>query len=175
MDFKQRQQIPMLWFFSAWTLPVGYANVAYRGAILFCGRKYHEEVVQTNQNPMSRNASCFWACWLVGRVRLYYCGVELFKMLNILGHCKNIAPSLFRAQLTEFISVCPAVAARGYSRCSLRILTTNVVFSPRYCPAQNSVTKRYSDNYTENSISNRIVDAFRKEPRLSDNDSNRSK
>lgn len=92
-------------------------------------------------------------------------------MMNILGHCKKIAPSLFRAQLTEFISVCPAVAARGYTRCSLHILTTNVVFSPRYCHAQTSGTKRYLENYTESSISNSSVDAFRKEQHVSANDS----
>ncbi|XP_056900696.1 mitochondrial assembly of ribosomal large subunit protein 1 [Takifugu flavidus] len=96
-------------------------------------------------------------------------------MLNILSHCKKVAPSLLRAQFTYFIGVCPAVAARGYSRSSFRILTANVVSGPRCCHAQTSGTKRYhSENYTDSSISNSSVDAFQKESHVTDNDSNRS-
>lgn len=94
-------------------------------------------------------------------------------MLNVL---KKVAPSLLRAQLTDFMSVCPAVAARGSSRSSSRILTANVVSGPRCCRAQTSGTKRYlSENYTESSISNSSVDAFQKESHVTDNDSKRSK
>lgn len=93
-------------------------------------------------------------------------------MLNILSHCRKVAPSLLRAQLTDFISVCPAVAARGYSRSSFGILTANVVSGPRCCGAQS---RYHSQNYTESSISNSSADAFQKESHVTDNDSNQSK
>lgn len=92
-------------------------------------------------------------------------------MLNILSHCKKVAPSFLRAQSTDFISVCPAVATRGYSLCSGTVLS-----SRRCCRAQASGTKRYySENYTHSSISNTSVDVFQKESHMTDTNNIQSK
>lgn len=150
------------------------SSVADRGSY-FClaDAKTTKKIVRTNQNSMTRDTSCIYFLY---RVRLRYCDVEVFKMLNILSHCKKVASSLLRAQLTDFISVCPAVVARGYSWCSLRLLPGTVVSSRRCCRAQASGTKRYySENYTQSSISNSSVDVFQKESYMTDTDSSQSK
>lgn len=165
MSYVKHWRCPLLICVNAsvWTLPVACANVAYRGCyILFGDRKDHEKIVRTNQNSMTRDTSSIYFLY---RVRLRYWDVDVFKMLNILSHFKKVAPSLLRAQLTDFISVCPAVATRGYSWCSFRLLTGTVVSSRRCCRAQASGTKRY---YTQSSISNSSVDVFQKESHVTD-------
>lgn len=139
------------------------------GAVCFLGRRTdHEELVRTNQNSMTSDTSCI--CSLFG-VRLRYCDVDVFKMLNILSRCKKVAPSLLRVQTPDFMSVCPAIATRGYSWRSLRSLTGTVVSSRRWCGAQASGTKRYySENYTHSS-----GDVFQKESHMTDTDSSQSK
>lgn len=132
-----------------------------------------EETVRTNQNSMTRDTSCIFFLF---RVRLRYCDVDVFKMLNILSHCKNVAPSLLRAQLTAFISVCPAIATRGYSWRSLRLLSGTTVSSRRGCRAPASGTKRcYSENYTQSSLSNSSVDVFQKDSHVTDTGNSQSK
>lgn len=107
---------------------------------------------------------------LVGSLWLHYCDVE-DKMLNIIAHCKKVASSPLRAHLIDFIRVRPAVTARGYSRCSTRLLTANVASSQCCYDAQTTVTIR---NYTNSSISN-SSDIFQKESHVTDNDSSQSK
>lgn len=135
--------------------------------------KDHEETLRTNQNSMTRDTSC---AYFLCRVRLSYCDIDVFKMLNILSHCKNVAPSLLRAQLTDFISVCPAIATRGYSWPSLRLLSGPIVSSQRCCRAITIGTKRYySEHYTQSSLSNSSVDVFQKQSHVSEPDSSQSK
>lgn len=133
----------------------------------------HEEILRTNQNSMTRDTSC---AYFLCRVRLCYCDIDVLKMLNILSHCKNVAPSHLRAQLTNFISVCPAIATRGYSWPSLRLLSGPIVSSRRCCRAITIGTKRYySEHYTQSSLSNSSVDVLQKQSHASEPDNSQSK
>ena len=145
--------------------PIGSAN--------FIGRPQRPRENRADQSKFNdKETSCIY--FLYTR-RLRYCDVEVFKMLNILNHCKKVVPSLLLAQLTDFKSVCPAAATRGYSLCSLQILTGTVVSSRRCSGAQASGTKRYSEKYTQCSIVNSNVDVLQKELHVMDTDSSLSK
>lgn len=135
--------------------------------------KDNEETLRTNHNSMTRDTSC---AYFLFRVQLRCCDIDVFKMLNILSHCKNVAPSLLRAQLKDFISVCPAIATRGYSWPSLRLLSGTIVSSRRCCRAITIGTKRYySEHYTQSSLSNSSVDVFQKQSHVSEPDNSQSK
>lgn len=168
MFYITNSDVYRCWSF-AWRSSAVCTNVVDRGRCLFLGgRTDHEELVRANQSSMTRDTSCI--CFLY-KVRLRYCDVYVFKMLNILSRCKKVAPSLLRAQMADFMSVCPAIASRGYSWCSLRLLTGTVVSSRRCCRAQASGTKRY---YSENDTHSN-VDVFQRESLMTDTDSSQSK